>query len=473
MFIVNTYKPLFPFKKKEIIYYVLKTWLRISLGEGYATAKSFRKITNYWFIQKFGTMTLENELGIMNDACFDMEEDLSNLRAEYKTSVTNIYNDKHRLYYLLTLTNKEDISSEEQYTKTIPELEFEEVPFNEASSTTKDSVHITCSGYSPKRKNPKEIQLVNKFNIVLHDLTAEKASIAQSQLTRKKTQNLPKVKEGLTPKEPEKKNILGYTNSLLSYFIKFCIIAGYISEGIILQNIFHHNIGLSSTKSYLATLSILGVTFIFSRLFFNKVERLVRTIKKQWIAIAISSILFFTQLAFSGALTYYNIQREVQTELLQKDKESLAIKEGSLEDFDVEEDLEEITQIESEIAELNKEIEDRSTHLKTIPFLAKNIGYLLVGLTSIIVLFCTILLKALGEVYSHVSKLKKNIKKNEARKNQIEEEYPVAVAKLQTAYDTRHHFVYYLAKKHVLELLLAQEDKLNTEEFYRKYNLND
>jgi len=472
MFIVNTYKPLFPFKKKETIYYILRTWLRISLGEGYATAKSFRKITNYWFIQKLGVMTLENELGIMNDACFDMEEGLSNLRAEYKTSVKDIYNDKHRLYFLLGLTNKEDISSEEQYTKTIPELKFEKVSFGEASSRLKDNVHVTCSGYSPKRKNPKEIQLVNKLNIVLHDLTAEKASIAQSQLTRKKVQDLPKVKEVSTPKEPEKKNILGYANSFLSYFIKFCIIVGYLSEGIILQNIFHHNIGLSSTKSYLATLSILGVTFIFSRLFFNKVERLVRTIKKQWTAITLSSILFFTQLAFSGALTYYNIQREVQAELLQEDKVQLAIKQGSLEDFDVEEDLEEITKVESEIKELNKEIENRSVRLKTIPFLAKNIGYLLVGLSSIIVLFCTILLKALGEIYNHVSKLKKNIKRNENRKNQIEEQYPVVVAKLQTAYDTRHHFVYYLAKKHVLELLLAQEDELSTEDFYRKY-LND
>ncbi len=473
MFSLNIYTRLFQLKKREVIYYVLRVWLRISLGEGYASAKNFRKITNSSHIQRFGTMTLENELGIQNRACFDMEEKLSNSRAEYKTKTKSIYKDKHRLYYLLKLRNQEDISNEEAYMRSVPEIEFEETSFSEATTLFKDNIHTTCSGYSPKRKNPKEIQLINKLNIVLHDLTAEKASIAQSQLTRRKVQGLPKVKEAPTPEEPETKNILGYTNGQTANYIKFCLIIAYVSELLIFQNIFHHNVGLSEVKSYLVSGSILGVTFGISRLIFNKAERLLRTIKKQWIIVTVSSIVFFTQLAISGSLAYYNIQRKVQTELLQEDKELQAINQGELYDLDEEEDSEKIEKIKSKKYELESDIKTRSESLKVIPFLAKYAGYILIGLTSIIVLFFTVILKIHSEVYSHVVKLKKNIKNNEETLAQIEENYPKEVIQLETAYNTRHHFAYYLAKKHVLELLLAQEDELSTEEFYRKYNLND
>jgi hypothetical protein len=272
-------------------------------------------------------------------------------------------------------------------------------------------------------------------------------------------------------KEPVTKNIIGYASPFLAYFTKLCLILNYISEGIILQNIFHHNLGYSETESWIVASSLVGVTFGISRLIFNHSERLLRSVKKQWWIITMFSILFCFQLTASGVLSNYNIQQERKIENLRTDRTDLAIKQGALDGLDEDDDSIEIVDLEQKINVLKNDIKRRSDELKITPIWATSVGYLIVALVSVLTLFFTIVLKVIGEVYSYDSNLRKTIKESSQTIVDIEELYLEKTKALLLVYDQRHLLSYYLAKKHILELILAQKENLNTEEFYKSYNI--
>ena len=471
LFLINTVKYLNPLKKKkETLYLIFKTWLNIVLGEAYACAKGIRKVLGLPPIKKYGVINLENEPAYIDRACLELLEFLAELRSKHIKAQKDLHISRYRWNHLISLKTKEALRSIPLNVKYIPNLEFENSNLGNVK-LSKDSVDITYKNLVPKRDSPKEIKLVNKINTDLHEEAKQKASIAQGQFKRGEIKTLLKAKNDDELKEPVTKNIIGYASPFLAYFTKLCLILNYISEGIILQNIFHHNLGYSETESWIVASSLVGVTFGISRLIFNHSERLLRSIKKQWWIITMFSILFFFQLTASGVLSNYNIQQERKIENLRTDRIDLAIKQGALDGLDEDDDSIEIVDLEQKIDALKNDIKRRSDELKITPIWATTVGYLIVALVSVLTLFFTIVLKVIGEVYSYASNLRKTIKESSQTIVDIEELYLEKTKALLLVYDQRHLLSYYLAKKHILELILAQKENLNTEEFYKSYNI--
>lgn len=468
-FAVNIIKKRFFKKKEESIKLLLRTWLQIVLGETYACAKDFRKETGLRSIKRFGVINLENEPAEMAKACHEMKKDLALDRAEHRQALVNRHRDTYKLSQLLKLRTKEDVENVPKQEKFIPELEFEKVDDKDVKLST-DRESIIYEYHFPKRDCPKQIMLVSKLGADLHDLAIQKASIMSRQLKRGIIKPLQKVKERNEDKETLDLNILGYANSGSALFIKFWLYFNYICEFILLQNIFHYNLGLGEIKAWIVSGTIVGATYVISRRIFNHSERLVRTIKQQWWIISVFCCVFFAQITASGMLANYNIQHKRQVEALQADRIDLAFKQGELED--VEDEVEK-ARLEEKIAVLKADIKRRSDSLKVTPFWTTYMGFVIVAFTSVLTLFFTTVLKALSELYSHASKLKKSIKKSERIIAEKEELYPEKVKNLLSAYDKRHLLCYYVSKKHILEQLIAQEDDLDTDSFFNAYNINN
>lgn len=470
-FLINIYKNWNPFKKEETIKKILRTYLSIVLEQIYCGAKEFRKMTGIGSIQTMGRMRLELEQAEVSKACSRVEDKLALDRAEHRDELVKLHKNKYKLFHLLKLRTKDELRNTPQNEEFIPELEFVDADENDIK-LSKDAVEITYNHIVPKRDCPKEIKLVNELAKDIHHLAIQKASITSEQYKRGAIKPLQKVKESVEKaKEPLAQNIIGYANSFLVFFSKVCLLFNYISEGIILQNIFHHNLGYSENESWIVASTLVGITFVISRRIFNSSERLLRTIKKQWWIITLMSCIFFAQITASSVLSNYNIQHERQLETLRSDRMVLALKQGELSDLDEDEDTEEIVELSREITTLSEDIQRRSDALKVTPIWATNTGYIVVSLVSILCLFFTIILKAISEVYGYASKLKKAIAYSEHRIAEIEELYPEKVKDLLVCYDMRHKLNYYIAKKNVLELMLSQEDDMNTNSFFEAYKI--
>lgn len=459
-------------KKEETVVTIIKTFLNVSLGEVYKCSKSIRKLLGLPSIQKIGVMNLENEESELDKGCFESEIGLASLSSERKIALKEVHESKWNYYELIKLKTKESVVNTPEQPTFIPDLEFEEnsKQFEEVV-LSKDYVDIDYTYHVPYDKSyrSKEIKLINCMGEDIHKSTLQKASVSQGQLKRGGIPILSKVKKGNEAKEPKFKNILVYASLVILIFIKISLLCGFISEGIILKNIAFYNLGYSEEESWVIATSLLGITFGISRLRFNSAERLIRTIKKQSTIIIFFAAFFFIQLTLSGVLSNYNIQHEDQLETLKDDRMDLAMKQNDLLDF--EGDIEDKVLLEQEVSRLNKSVNGDTQLLKQRPFWVRAVGYFVVAFLSVLTLFFTIVLKALGEVYSYSYKLKKTIQRNEERIIEIEELYVTKSKELLTAYNYRHLFCYYIARKHVIEQLLAQKDDLKTAEFYEAYNI--
>ncbi|WP_408033092.1 hypothetical protein [Tenacibaculum xiamenense] len=422
-------------------------------------------------IQRIGRMNLEQEQAEVSKACSNMEDNLASDRAEHRNELEKLHKNKYKLFYLLKRRTKEDLRNVSQDEEFIPTVEFENTDDSDIE-LSKDAVEITFNHIVPKRDCPKEIKLVNELLKDVHHLAIQKASIVSEQYKRGAIKPLLKIKAAIQKaKEPLVQNIIGYASPFLAVFSKICLLFNYASEGVILQNIFHHNLGYSTEESWIVASTLLGITFVISRRIFNSSERLLRSVKKQWWIITLMSCVFFGQITASSVLSNYNIQHERQMEVLRSDRMALALKQGELTELDEDEDVEEIEELNIVITNLSEDIQRRSYALKITPIWSTYTGYIVVGLVSILCLFFTIILKAISEVYSYAAKLKKAIKKSERRIAEIEELYPEKVKDLLTCYDMRHKITYYIAKKNILELLLSQEDDMNTNSFFEAYKI--
>lgn len=471
-FLLNIVKKLNLFKKKEeTIRIIFRTWLQISLGQAYACAKGFRDITGLPSIKKVGIMNLENELSVMNKGCFNKEGELASLRSDHRKLQEELRKDEYKYYDLVTLKTREEMRNVSKEREFVPKLEFENTDIGKVSELSKDNVQVGYSSHVPFRCNPKEIELVNRLGNEINKLTVKEASTAQGQLKRGEIKPLVKAKEGNEAKEPKQKNILVFTSLFLILFIKIAIICGLVSEGVIVKNIAFNNLNYTVEESYLFASILLVVTLVISRYRFDSAQRLLRTVREQWWMTGAFTFLFLLQLISAGVLSNYNIQRHNELELLKSEQIELAIKQGSLNDLDEDDDKEEIVELQQKIDDLKGKIDIRSTRLDNPPKWTTYVGYAVVGIMSILTLYFAIFAKVLGEVYTTAYKLQRSIIKKRRRITQIEEVYQKEVNVLLTAYNIRNELVFYLSTKHVLEKIISQQSSLTTEEFYKAYNI--
>ncbi len=471
-YLSNIPKKLNPFKKKEeTVLTVLKAYLNIAVGEIYSCAKGFRKITGLPSIKKVGIINLENELSIMNEGCFNMEKELTLLHSEHRNLQEELHKDEYKYYDLVTLKTKEEMRNTIKERTYIPKLEFEETNTSKVIELIEDDIKVGLKTSVPFRCKPKEMELVNKLGNELNRLIVKEAGAKQRQLKRGKIKSLKKAKTGYEPIEPKQKNILVYASLLLILFIKVSIICGLVSEGVIVKNIAFNNLNYTIEESYLFASILLVITFVISRYRFNSAERLLRTVREQWWVTGAFTFLFLLQLISAGILSNYNFQRHSQLELVKSERMQLAIKQGELVDFEEDEDREEIVELQQEIDVLKSNINVRLEMLDSPPVWTIYTGYVVVGIMSVLTLFFTIFAKVLGEVYAKAYKLERSIRKKRRCIAKIEPLYDYQVHKLLTAYDLRHQLVFYVSKKHVLEMMIAQESSLKSNEYYKAYSI--
>ena len=461
------------FKKEESILTILYTSLNIVLGQAYACTNTLRSLTGMPPLKKRGTIILEHELSVIHEGCYRKEKELALLRSERKTLLEQLHKDLYEYNDLTELKTKEEmrtVSSEKQF---IPKLEFEESTEESELKLAKDTVDRKYNSYVPFSCNPKELELINRIEKDIQKLTENRASIFQNQLKRSPIKQLDKVKKGSEAKEPKQKNILMYTSMFTIIFSSVAILLGLISEWIVVKNVAVNNLNYTKEEAWLFGGILLVVSFVVSRMVFNNIERLLRTIKKQWWVIGVMAFGFMLQLLLSGILSAYNIQHEIKSEELKSDRIQLAILQGELTDLDEDEEVEEIAELEQKIHVLKKDIGVRSFQLRNPPIWTTYIGYGVIGIASVLTLFFMISAKVLGEVYSLAYKLKRRIETNRKRIDQIEKSYATEAHALLTAYDMRHELIHHMSKKHVLETLIAQKNTLSTEEFYKAYNITN
>lgn len=471
-YISNIPKKLNPFKKsEETILTVLKTYLNVAVSEIYSCAKGFRKVTGLPAIKKVGVINLENELSVMDEGCFVKEGELASLHSEHRSLQEELHKDQYTYNDLITLKTKEELRNVSKERVYVPKLEFENSNIGKVTELSKDGVKVGLKSSVPFRCNPKEMELVNKFSSEIDKMALDKASMKQEQLTRSQIKPLVKAKKGSGVKEPKQKNILLYASLFLILFIKVALVCGLVSEGVIVKNIAFNNLNYSIEESYLFASILLVIIFVISRYRFNSAERLLRTVREQWWITGAFTFLFLIQLISSGILANYNLQRHSQLELVKSERMQLAIRQGEISDLDQDEDAEEIAELQQEIDALKSKISTRMYMLDNPPKWTIYTGYAVVGIMSILTLFFSIFAKVLAEVYTKAYKLEKSIRKKRRRIAKIESSYDHLAHKLLTAYDLRHQLVFYVSKKHVLEMMIAQESSLKSSEYYKAYNI--
>lgn len=438
---------------------LLNTFLSISANEAFEYANSFRKILGLSPI-KAKTVKIEETISDLNAAYHDRELAILKMRAEYKDLCTTNHEVEHRYYNHIAL----GCCKSQKKSDVIPPITFEDDIEKEPYGLDKDINDFKYASHVPDASTPDEEEVILHLDDSIHDGACQIMSVNESQFrTGSSIKPLPKVIRE-KPKVPLCENIKAYMTGLTILFVKGSILMIYVAEGIILQNVFHKNLGFSEPKSWLCATMIFGVTYVVSRVLFGLVQRLLERTRKHPILIAIFSILFFAQIFGAGLLTNYNIRRDKAKAELKSEMLRLGRLESALEDsYDVDPEL------QAQTTNLRSEINERSIKLKEEPSWVYWLSYALVGLFSVLTLFASCILKNIAEQGKYIAKLRKTLHRNNRRILEIEETYDKEVERLLSAGVERKLFRYHLARKYFIEKLLTQGNSLDKQAYLKAY----
>ncbi|MGG8497443.1 hypothetical protein ACQY1Q_13605 [Tenacibaculum sp. TC6] len=407
---------------------------------------------------------IEETISELNIAYHHKELEIVKMRAEYQDLCVNTHEIEHRYYNQIAFGE----CKPQKESDIIPPIRFEEDTQQSPYALDKDVNDFKYASYVPKVNTPEDIELIRYLDESIHEGACQIMSVNESQFRRGRSiKPLPKVIRE-EPKVSLYENMKAYMSVWTLPFTMLSLLLIYIAEGVIVQNVFHTNLGFSEPKSWLCATMIVGVTYIISRVLFGASQHLLERTKGYPILITLFSVGFFMQVLGSGLLTNYNIRLGHEKKELQSDKLRLGRMESILEDsYEVNAEL------QGQITKLQSDIDRRFVKYKEEPLWVIWGSYILVSFFSVLTLFASCILKGIGEQAKYVIKLKKTLDKNRKRILDLKESYDKEVENLLKAGIERQLFRYHLARKYFIEKLLTQSNSLDKQAYLKAYRTKE
>lgn len=448
------------FKDKNPLVMLVYTFWGFATEEAYQMAQAFRKVLELKQI-KLKTIKLEDTLAVINAEYLAFKMKIGKLLEEYVTLNKEFQEVEYKYFNALSVDQK----SEEELKANIPAVKFEEDTSKKYKASRDVNSYIFRSSV-PKSHNTDESIVITGLNEDIHDMAIEMGAVSTNQFQEvSDVKPLPIVKRE-EPKKPLNTNKRKYFGRWSLPFFSFCLLSIYTAEAIILHNIFHNTLGFDDWKAWIASTTIVGITYIISRVLLNQSERLLGAKKNASFLLKLFAIVFFIQVFTAGILTNYNIRFQSDKQELQNVEDRLRRYQSVIADAY---DPSEVAELQNEADELEAEVKHRSAELEEEPTWIIWCGYVIVGLFSVLTLFASCILKSLAEQAKHIVKLAHRRKFLSKRIAEIKGTYDTEVERLLDANVLRQLFRYHMGRKHATELLLSQVKDLDKNKYVKTY----
>jgi len=449
------------FKDKNPLVMLIYTFWGFAAEEAYQMAQAFRKVLGLKEI-KIKTVKLEDTLRVINREYLAFKTKIGRLLEEYVT----LYEEFHEVEYKYFNAMSVDQKSKEEL-KNIPEIKFDEDTCKKFRVSRAVNSYVFRSNL-PKsnNNNTDEFELIMGLDEDIHNIAIKTVDVSTNQFQQvNDIKPLPIVKRE-EPKKPLNTNKRKYFGRWSLPFFSFCLLSIYTAEAIILHNIFHNTLGFEDWKAWIASTTIVGITYIISRVLLNQSEWLLGAKKNASFLLKLFAIVFFIQVFTAGILTNYNIRFQSDKQELQNVEDRLRRYQSVIADAY---DPSEVAELQNEADELKTEVNRRSAELEQEPSWIVWCGYVIVGLFSVLTLFASCILKSLAEQAKYIVKLARRRDFLRKRIAGIKETYDTEVERLLDANVLRQLFRYHLARKHACELLLSQAKDLDKNKYVKTY----
>ncbi len=399
----------------------------------------------------FRGVWLEKVIAHVNSAITDFQKQISASVAQYKKAVRKSYYKQRELYDLISLKDESELVEPDH----LEEIQEDKVLFQESKikpQSVPDEVYIRKYELSDKPNRFKPIEFNRHLNEEIDESAYELGKTFRTNFQHLEKTELP---EPVVPEifVPRTFNILNYfkTVSVVGYFISAFV--GIFVEGLIWYLTGRNVMNLDSTSAIIIAFGPMVVVSALVLFCFKRIEVYLRTIAKIPTVFMITVAVTVLVVLSFGVLSAFHTDKKAETAQTERLAEELTQKQGELFLDD------ENTALKVEIAELQKEINERNSETK--PWFIKLLSYIALSLFGICMLLCSLILKIVLIIAGKVVYLRYYAELYTSEVDRIVRDYPVWYQQLENAYILRNELVHLVCKKHICEQLLMQnpEDK--------------